>query len=57
MKVENNAITNTYTVTITDDELRKAFSSCSNLQTFLHDVAKNTIGESFADRYFPAWED
>ncbi len=57
MRAEYNPRTDTYTVHVNTDDLTKAFSSCENLEIFLHEIAKDTIGESFADEYFPIWED
>lgn len=57
MKTTYNPRTDTYTVTVTTDDLMQAFYSCSNLEKFLHEIAKETIGESFADEYFPFWEE
>lgn len=57
MRIEYNERTDTYTVKVTNDDLIKAFSSHSNLATFLHEIAKDTLGESFANEYFPLWDD
>jgi len=57
MRIEYDKRADTYTVKVTKEDLEKAFYSTSNLEIFLHEIAKGTIGESFADEYFPLWDD
>lgn len=44
---------NEYTVTISQAELAKAFTSENELQIFLHEIVSNTYGEWMAEATFP----
>ncbi len=47
---------NEYNVTITEDELKKAFKSKHELQEFMHEIVSSTYGEWMAEAVFPLYK-
>lgn len=52
MKVEKDIIKNEFNVSLSKEELERAFQSKENLINLMYDIAKNTYGKEIADKMF-----